>query len=154
MVEELPLHDTTFDGLVMQGRDCRMFFSRSDVSSCEVLLNGVDALQMNDFREGNIVVNFGTTTREHPGRLSDLARLYTPPHPSAAAEYHEAHAGLLDRKVAAVASGDLIFVKMSPATGADMVATCEQVSCKVHGGGSNPPTSSHEHDRLATLKPE
>ncbi|MEC9067792.1 MAG: hypothetical protein VX569_10995 [Pseudomonadota bacterium] len=136
MVEELPLHDATFDGIVMQGKACRMFFSRPDGSGCEVLLNGVDALQMDDFREGNIVVYFGATTREHPGRLSDLARLYTPPHPNAAEEYHEAHAGLLDRKVGAVVSGDLIFVEMSPAIGADLVATCEQVSCKVHGDGS------------------
>lgn len=113
-----------------------MFFSRSDGSGCEVLLNGVDALQMDDFREGNIVVYFGTTTGEHPRRASDLARLYTPPHPSAAAKYHEAHAGLLDRKVDAVVSGDLIFVEMSPAIGADLVATCEQVSCKIYANGS------------------
>lgn len=136
MVEELPLHDATFDGLVMQGRVCRMFFSRPDGSGCEVLLAGVDALQMDDFREGNIVVYFGTTTREHAGKLRKLARLYTPPHPSAAADYHEAHARLLDRKVNAVVSGDLIFVEMSPAIGADLVATCQEVSCKVHGGGS------------------
>jgi hypothetical protein len=136
MVEELPLHDATFDGLVMQGKDCRMFFSRSDGSGCEVLLNGVDALQMDDFREGNIVVYCGTTTREHLGRPSDLARLYTPPHPSAAAEYHEAHAGLLNRKVDAVIAGELIFVEVSPAIGADLVAICEQVSCKVHGNGN------------------
>lgn len=131
MVEELPLHDATFDGLVMQGKDCRMFFSRSDGSGCEVLLTSVDALQMDDFREGNIVVYLGTTTREQPGKLSDLARLYTPPHPSAAAEYHEAHAGLLERKVDAIVSGELIFVEMSPAIGAFLVATCEEVSCKV-----------------------
>jgi hypothetical protein len=136
MVEELPLHDATFDGLVMQGRVCRMFFSRPDGSGCEVLLAGVDALQMDDFREGNIVVYFGTTTGEHAGKLRKLARLYTPPHPSAAADYHEAHARLLDRKVDAVVSGDLIFVEMSPAIGADLVATCQEVSCKVHGGGS------------------
>ncbi len=113
-----------------------MFFSRSNGSGCEVLLSGVEVLQMDDFREGNIVVYFGTTTREHPGRLSNLARLYTPPHPSASAEYHEAHAGLLQRKVDAVVSGDLVFVEMSPAIGADLVAACKQVSYKVHGGGS------------------
>ena len=113
-----------------------MFFGRPDGSGCEVLLNGVDALQMDDFREGNIVVYFGTTTREHPGSLSDLAKLYTPPHPKAPEVYHEAHAGLLVRKVDAVVSGDLIFVELSPAMGAALVATCEQVSYKVHGGGS------------------
>jgi hypothetical protein len=136
MIEELPLHDATFDGLVMEGKNCRMFFSRSDGSGCEVLLSGVDALQMDDFREGNIVVYFGTTTREHLGRPSGLARLYAPPHPSAAAEYHEAHAVFLGRKLDAVVLGELIFVEMSPAIGADLVATCEHVSCKVHGGGS------------------
>ncbi|MEM6907296.1 MAG: hypothetical protein AAF494_01350 [Pseudomonadota bacterium] len=136
MVEERPLHDATFDGLVMQGKDCRLFFSRSNGNGYEVLLNGVDALQMDKFREGNIVVYFGTTTREHPNSLDGLPKLYTPPHPSAAAEYHEAHKRLLEQKVDAVVSGELIFVEMSPAIGADLVAICESVSCKACGVGN------------------
>ena len=136
MKEEFPLHDAIFDGLVMQGKDCRLFFSRSDGSGCEVHLGGVDALHMDDFREGNIVVFFGTTTHERPSNLTNIERLYVPPHPSAPAEYHEKHLAFRDEKLSAIAAGQLIFVEMDPAIGANLVAACEHVELRVHGGGS------------------
>lgn len=136
MKDELPLHDATFDGLVNHGKDCRMFFSRADGSGCEVHLGGVDALQMDDFREGNIVVYFGTTTRERPSNPASFERLYGPPHPSAPAEYHEKHVAFRNRKIEAVAAGELIFVEMDPAIGANLVAACTSVQLRVHGDGS------------------
>lgn len=136
MKEELPLHDATFDGLVSHGKDYKLFFSKSDGSGCEVHLVGVDALQMDDFRESNIVVYFGTTTRERPGNLTNFERLYGPPHPSAPAEYHEKHVAYRDQKFEAVAAGELIFVEMEPAIGAKLVAACTHLQLRVHGGGS------------------
>ena len=136
MKDELPLHDATFDGLINHGKDCRMFFSKPDGTGCEVHLGGVDALQMDDFREGNICVYFGTTTRERPSNLTAFERLYGPPHPSAPAEYHEKHVAFRDRKIEAVAEGELIFVEMDPAIGANLVAACTSVQLSVHGDGS------------------
>ncbi|MXO47611.1 hypothetical protein GRI69_05000 [Erythrobacter vulgaris] len=136
MKKELPLHDATFDGLVLQGKGCTMFFSRTDGSGCEVHLGGVDALQMDDFREGNMVVFFGTTTREAPSNLTNLERLYTPPHMSASAEYHEKYASLRDRKISAVVAGELTLIEMEPAIGANLLATCEHVRLRAHGGGN------------------
>lgn len=136
MKEELPLHDAAFDGRVMQGKDCTMFFTRTDGSGCEVHLGGVDALQMDDFREGNIVVFFGTTKRETPSNLANVERLYTPPHPSAAAEYHEKYETFRDRKIGAVVAGELTFVEMEPAIGASLLATCAHVRLRAHGDGN------------------
>ena len=136
MKKELPLHDAPFDGLVMQGKDCTMFFTRTDGSGCEVHLGGVDALQMDGFREGNIVTFFGTTTRQLPNDLTKLERLYTPPHPSAAAEYHEKYKTFRDRKISAVVAGELTLVEMEPAIGASLLATCEQVRLRTQGDGN------------------
>ena len=135
MKEELSLHDAHFDGLIMQGNDCKLFFTRSDGSECEVHLIEVDALQMDDFREGNIIVFFGTTTRECPTNLNPIDRLYGPPHSSAPAKYHEQHAAFRERKVDAVGGGDLTLVEMEPAIGGNLVAACKSVKLWVHDGG-------------------
>lgn len=135
MKEYFPLHDAIFDGLVMQGKDCRFFFSRSDGSGCEVILGGVDALQMDDFREGNIVTSFDTMKCERPSNFTNLARLYTPPHPSASADYHKEYAAFLDQKAGAIAFGELVLVVMESAIGADLMAACKHVELRVHGGG-------------------
>lgn len=136
MKDELPLHDATFDGLIKHGNNCELFFSTPDGSGCEVYLSGVDALQMDDFREGNICVYFGTTTRERPSNITAFERLYGPPHPTAPAEYHKKYDAFRDRKIEAVADGELIFVEMYPAIGANLVAACKRVQLRVRSDDS------------------
>ena len=136
MKDELPLHDATFDGLINHGKDCELFFSMPDGSGREVHLNGVDALQMDDFREGNICVYFGTTTRERPVNIIAFERLYGPPRPNAPAEYQKKYTAFRDRKIESVAEGELIFVEMNPAIGANLVAACKRVQLRVRGNGS------------------
>ncbi len=136
MVIELPLHDATFDGLTVKGKSCAMYFTSSDGTRCEVHLSGVDAMQMNDFREGNIVSFFGTTTSEQPKNLAVLDRLYSPPHPGAALEFHERHTSFRNGKISAIVAGKLTLIEMDPAVGADMVAACEQVRLVTVGVGS------------------
>lgn len=132
MKSELPLHDATFDGLVLQGRDCKLYFTTSDKRGCEVALIDVDALQMEDFRNGNMVVFFGTLTLEAPAEVTDLGRLYSPPHTSAKADYHAQYAAVLDRKITAIAAGKLTLIEMEPAIGANLLATCAQVQFRIH----------------------
>ena len=136
MREELPLHDATFDGLMMQGDDCRLFFTKPDGRGCEVILGGVDALQIDGFREGNIIVFFGTITHERPNALNVFLRLYTAPHKSASAEFHAKHQELVEAKVGAITDGQLILVEMEPAIGASLVASCRDVRFTNYGGGS------------------
>ncbi len=136
MRDELPLHDATFDGLVVQGKDCTMYFSRTDGQGCEVQLSSVDALQMDDFREGNIVVVFATTSGELPCVSADLERLYPSAHASAPKEYHEKYEVVRSNKIKAIEAGDLTLVEIVPAYGADLLATCERVELRPNGNDS------------------
>ncbi|MCA0977162.1 hypothetical protein LCM19_02155 [Qipengyuania flava] len=136
MREELPLHDATIDGIVVKDKVATLYFIATDGRGCEVRLSGIDALHMDDFQQGNIVVLFETTNGEHSRTTVDLERLYGSPHPSAAKEYHEKSEALLARKHRAIATGELTLIEMQPAIGADLLATCERVELKYHGYGS------------------
>jgi hypothetical protein len=133
MREELPLHDATFDGIVIKDKVATLYFSMTDGRGCEVQLSGIDALQMDDFQQGNIVVLFETTTAEPPRKARDLERLYGSPHPSAPKEYQEASEAFRTSKHRAINAGELTLVEMQPAIGADLLATCEQVDFRYHG---------------------
>lgn len=136
MRDELPLHDATFDGLVVQGKACTMCFSKTDGRRCEVQLASVDALRMDDFRQGNTVVVFATTSGELPSVTADVERLYPSPHSSAPKEYHEKHEAFRSNKIKAIEAGDLTLVEMVPAYGADLLATCERVEFRLNGNDS------------------
>lgn len=136
MREELPLHDATFDGIVVTDEVATLYFTATDGRGCEVRLSGIDALKMDDFQQGNIVILFETTNGETPSKTVDFERLYGSPHPSAAQQYHEESEAFRNGKRRAIESGDLTLVEMQPAYGADLLATCERVELKYHGNGS------------------
>ncbi len=136
MREELPLHDATFDGIVIKDKVGTLYFSSADGRGCEVRLSGIDALHMDDFQQGNIVVLFETTTGEPLRKALDMERLYGSLHPSAAKEYHEKSEAFRTRKRRAIEAGELTLVEMQPAFGAHLLATCEQVKLKHHGNDS------------------
>ena len=136
MRNELPLHDATFDGIVINDKVGTLYFTATDGRGCEVLLSGIDALHMDDFQQGNIVVLFETTTGEPPRTALDIERLYGSPHPSAPKEYHEKSEAFRTRKRRAIEAGELTLVEMQPAIGADLLAICEQVELRHHGNGS------------------
>ena len=136
MREELPLHDATFDGIVIKDQVATLYFSRADGRGCEVTLSGIDALHMDDFQQGNIVVLFEVTSGEPPRKSLDFERLYGSPHPSAAKEYHEKSESFRARKHRAIEAGELTVVEMQPAIGADLLATCDRVELKYHGNDS------------------
>ena len=130
------MHDATFDGIVIKDKVATLYFSATDGRGCEVRLSGIDALHMDDFQQGNIVVLFETTTGEPLRKTVGLERLYGSPHPSAAKEYHEKSEAFLGRKHRVIEAGGLTVVEMQPAIGADLLATCERVELKYHGNGS------------------
>ena len=95
-------------------------------------LAGVEALSINDFREGNIVLGLHEVTGPQfeatgfsPGDIrASLHLLFTPPHPDAAQSYHDDHNALLDRQVERLRSGAMRLVILDPAHGADLLAFC------------------------------
>ena len=91
-------------------------------------LHEVDALQLDEMREGNIAILFEETRGERPSAHIDMEKLYTPPHPSASEQYHKQYRASMETKLVAIANGELSLVVMEPAIGATMLATCKQVS--------------------------
>jgi len=84
---------------------------------------GVSALQMADFRQGNIISHVHVLCGVDPG-LEALERLFPGPHPAAAEEYHKAHADLLFKRAAEVEKRNATVVEISPSYGADLVIFC------------------------------
>lgn len=133
MKRELPLHDASFDGVITSGKTSTLYFTRSGGVGCAVTLHEVIALEMRDFREGNICVIFEITNGEAPNSNIDFDRLFPRPHPSASAEYHAKHGDFLKSKLTAIEAGNLTLVEMQPAYGADLLAVCHSVNLTDHG---------------------
>ena len=136
MKTELPLHDAIFDGIVTSDRKSTLYFTRSTGAGCSVTLLEVDALQIDDFRDGNIVVLFEITNGEAPNSSIKWERLFPAPHPSAEEAYQTKHAEFLRLKLLAIEAGELTLVEMQPAFGADLLAVCGSVELQDHGNGS------------------
>lgn len=128
MIEVIPLHDATFEGILTTGKDCALHFRRTDGTRCEVRLGQVQSLQMTDFREGNIVAHFETTTGETPRGPIDWERLFPSPHPKASEQHQLAFADYLKARISEIEFGSLTFVEMEPAYGANLLATCRTVT--------------------------
>jgi hypothetical protein len=88
------------------------------------------ALQIEDFRQGNIVSLVEIIAGHPPHAAIELDRLFAAPHPSAAAQYHEAHAGVLNRQIERIESGQTKLVVILPSYGADLLAICREVTCR------------------------
>ena len=127
-MSELHLHDACFEGIVLGGQDCTLYFRRPDSSRCEVRLIAIDALVMDDFRQGNIVSMLAITSGELAAPADHvLHRLYPPPHPDAQAEFHAGYARAMQQKRSALETGELTLAEMDPAYGATLLAMCQEV---------------------------
>lgn len=127
MRHELPLHDSILNGVVLAGKSARLHFVQTNLAPYVVELSGIDAMQMDDFREGNIVSIFEAIQGEEPSTEVGWDRLYPPPHPTAAEQYHQEYRELLRSKQAAIAAGKLTLVQMVPSLGADLLVVCESL---------------------------
>jgi hypothetical protein len=99
-------------------------------------LSGLEALSIDGFRQGNIILDLWMVSGKQPTsedlqtmELDEVMEaLFPGPHPSAAAQYHEAHAAFLETKLERVRSGDAALVLIVPAYGADLCAFCSAVN--------------------------
>lgn len=98
-------------------------------------LGGVEALSIDGFREGNIILDLWMVSGKHPTsedlQTMELAEvmevLFPGPHPEADARYHQAHAAFIEAKLERVRSGEASLVLIVPASGADLYAFCGSV---------------------------
>jgi hypothetical protein len=94
-------------------------------------LSGLEALHAEDVREGNIIYAVELVRSTVPSETT-LIRLFRSPHPSAAAQYHEAHKRLIADKTAKVVAGNAVVAVITSSYGADLVAFCASATLKFH----------------------
>jgi hypothetical protein len=89
-------------------------------------LSGVERLLCNEFAQGNIVSEIYLMSGILPP-ISNLRLLMTPPHPSAAEEYHAKHNRVIQQTADLVAQRKLTFVAIEPSYGGELHALCRSV---------------------------
>lgn len=114
-------HDALLTGISLEEKRLILTICRVDGEIWRVVVDGVQALQVDEFREGNIISYMEAVERSDPPR-DILERLFTPPHPAAAQQYHDAHALLLDAKCRMVRDGEAVLVMATPSYGAELAA--------------------------------
>ena len=124
-------HDGHLTSVAVGEKRATLGFKRSDGNDYELVLEGVEALQIDDFRLGNIVYALEVITGRDPRNYDNdlrLDRLLPSPHPNAAAHYHEAYASMRGKRLARITDGEATLVTVSSSYGADLVAYCAKVS--------------------------
>lgn len=128
MPTEIPsFHDGYLIGIQLLDKEVRLSLKRYNGERWEIVLMGVETLQIDDFRQGNIIDLFEVICNARPD-ADLLERLYGRPHPLAHQKYHDAHASLIEQKAALVEGGQAILLSIIPAYGADLVALASGIS--------------------------
>jgi len=131
MAIDLPhFHDGLMTGITLGDASATVFLRKVSGEEYALALEGVEALQIEDLRQGNIIHSLGVTTGRVPEADTPFDRLFIPPHPAAEAKYHEAHASLMQRHVARIEAGETTLITITPSYGADLLAICQKVSCQ------------------------
>jgi hypothetical protein len=120
-------HDGFLTGVQLGENMVTFGLVRPDGQAFDLVLSDLKSLQIEDFRQGNIVNYIGTFDGTAPEDAACVERLYTSPHPSAAAQYHEANAAFVARQLASVRSGETMMIVIEPSYGASVVAHCGDV---------------------------
>jgi hypothetical protein len=121
------LHDGFVDGLLLEDEKRATVLLRTvGGEKFKMQLNGVEAFVCDDFRQGNIILHIQIFSGIAPDDNS-LGRLYGPPHPSAAQEYHDRYKLLLTQKIEKIKEGLLSLVAIDPSYGCDLRAICQEV---------------------------
>ena len=127
----LNFHDEYLTSVAVADKCATLGFTRSDGSQYELVLDGVEALQIDDFRQGNIVYALEVITCCDPRNYDNdlpLDRLFPSPHPNAAPHYHEAHASFMAKRIERIVNREATLVTVSSSYGADLVAYCANIS--------------------------
>jgi hypothetical protein len=120
-------HDGHVTSIVLGEKAATLGLKKSDGLDFELLLSGVEALQVEDFRQGNIVLELQVIAGRDPkvvGIDEYLERLFPSPHAKAASKYHETHSAFLAARIAKIISGEAALVIVTPSYGCNLVAYC------------------------------
>jgi hypothetical protein len=128
MAQEIPhFHDGYLTGIILNEQGATVYLCQVTGEEYALTLSGLEALQMEDFRQGNIISMVEVIRGNVPSGHSCLERLFQPPHPSADQKYHDAHDAVIAKQSARIASGEVSLLKISPSYGGDLLAICRDV---------------------------
>ena len=130
MKAAFPVHDGHFDGLRVEEQTATLFLRQSDGTRCELLVQGLENLQMDDFRQGNVVTLLEVISGDAPIAHSFLDRILIPPLQSVA---KGAHGDLLDALLARIQRQECGLLLLQSAYGADLVAICKSATFRTIG---------------------
>jgi hypothetical protein len=129
MAHAIPdFHDGLLTGIVLGSDTATILLQQTTGEEYTLTLAGLEALHIEDFRQGNAISMVEVVCGQAPYEHSGLQRLFGPPHPSAAEQYHLAHAAVVKRQSARIAAGDVSMVVIVPSYGADLIAICRDVA--------------------------
>ena len=131
MSSDVPsFHDGSVMGVVLGKELATLYMRQSSGQEFTLTLEGLEFLQMEDFREGNIVLSFEIVTRNMPYKNIPFNRLFVPPHHLAETQYHERYQAFVTRQISRIASGETKLIIILPSLGADLLAICREVTCR------------------------
>lgn len=119
-------HDGALSGIIIAGSTVKLMLRTVSNEAFHVTLWEVEALQVDDFNLGNIVMNVRLITGHTPSP-DDLATLYPGPHPSVPRGVHEEHAQFIARQIGRIDSGEAILFQITSSYGCDLSAICARV---------------------------
>jgi hypothetical protein len=130
-----PFHDGSLVSVSLGEDTAELGLRQVDGQAYVMRLVGLEALSIEGFRAGNIILDLRMVSGKEPTSddlasmaLADVMEILFPgPHPSAAAQYHGAHSAFLATKVERLRSGDAALVLIVPAFGAELYAFCTAV---------------------------
>ena len=129
-METIPhFHDGYLTGVRLREGGATLYLREVDGPEYDLILEGLEALHIEDFRQGNIIAHVEIVAGRTPYAHIDFDRLFVPPDPSAAAQYHEKHTAFLKRQKARIESGEVCLIVIEPSYGAQMLAICREAAC-------------------------
>lgn len=123
-------HDGHLTGVRLRAGAATINLQQLDGSDFDLELEGLEALHLSDFREGNIISMVEVVSGGAPYVHTNFDNLFPSPHPSAAATFHEKHANFVRQQIARIESADISLVIITPSYGAEMMAICRKAICR------------------------
>jgi hypothetical protein len=130
-MESIPhFNDGYITGLRLRTGAATIYLQQPDGSDFDLELDGLEALHLSDFRQGNIISMVEVVSGAAPYIHTNFDNLFPSPHPSAAATFHEKHALFVRQQIARIESADTSLVIITPSYGAEMLAICRKATCR------------------------
>ena len=121
-IVEPQLHDSRLTGVQLLPHGAvRIVFEKADGVGCSLLLQEVERLRVDDFREGNIVLDV-TASLIHLAMAEDVARAYA---------VKDVNNSDFQRILKELISGNRLLLEVNPSFGCHLVSVCGSVLVEI-----------------------